>query len=239
MSRARLYSPLPFAVPSDCSSLCFVAFFFFNSNFDSKILFCFLCIYLVFRRPCVRETTVILGGRCVLSSSSVSPVPSSHRALLCTACSSCLAGSSWPTRKEHRLLERHVFDFKFPTATAHPARRRSNSRRRRDSPRLASSRAMLNYASLALRPLPDFYLSSFSKAALAFLWNVLGARSSRSKRTTKKQTQRNEKQTESCSLRMLNKQHNKTKLSRRVLNICYSRISILNYAAGLECFYIS
>lgn len=54
--------------------------------------------------------------------------------------------------------------------------------------------AMLNYASLALRPLPDFYLSSFSKAALAFLWNVLGARwtSSRTRRTKDDEKTRNE-----------------------------------------------
>lgn len=62
---------------------CFVFFIFFLlSSFDSP--FC-VCV-------CVRETTVILGGRCVLSSS----VPLFLRvynplswALLCTACSSC------------------------------------------------------------------------------------------------------------------------------------------------------
>lgn len=182
MSRVHLYRPLPFAVPFDCGSLCFVAHFFLNSNFDSKILFCFLHFFLIFRCPCVRETTVILGGRCVLSSSSVYPDPSSSNwALLCTACCSCPPRIvRWPTRKEHRLLGRHVFDFKFPTAAAHPARRRSHSR-------LDSNgvEAMLNYASLALRPLPDFYLSSFSKAALAFLWNVLGARLRRSKQKKK------------------------------------------------------
>lgn len=65
---------------------------------------------------------------------------------------------------------------------------------------------------LIMRPLPDFYRSSFSKAALAFLWNVLGARwtSSRTRRTKddekKYETKRSEKQTESSSLRMLEAQ---------------------------------
>lgn len=112
-----------------------------------------------------------------------------------------------------------MFDFKFPTAAAHPARRRSHSQRR-----LAWSRveAMLNYASLALRPLPDFYLSSFSKAALAFLWNVLGARLSRSRRT-KKNKKRNETKNKPNRphRECLTSNTNKTKPSQGVLKICY------------------
>lgn len=171
VSRAHLYCPLPFAVPFDCSLLCFVAFLKFKFQLENPVLFSSLffssfvsllvCVF-------VRETTVILGGRCVLSSS----VPTFPTCLQSVELSSFM----------HSL-----FQLPSPGRVDQPERSIACSG---DTCLISSFRlwphilragaveveAMLNYGSLALRPLPDFYLSSFSKAALAFLWNVLGAR---------------------------------------------------------------
>lgn len=247
MSRAHLCRPLPFAVPFQCSLLCFVAFLKFKFQLQNPVLFSSFFSSLFFRLSvlCVCAWNYCNFGRqvCVvfvcpsfpaclqsveLSSfmHSLFQLPSSRRAdqpERSIACSgdTCLISSFrlWPHILRAGAVEVEV--------------------------EVSLSLVRPSGQCLIMRPLPDFYLSSFSKAALAFLWNVLGARcpSSRTRRTKddeKKNTKRNEaKNKPNRSHWECLKHNNKTKPSREDLKICHSRISILKYAAGLECFYIS
>lgn len=189
MSRAHLYCPLPFAVPFDCSLLCFVAFLKFKFQLENPVLFSSLffssfvsllvCVcawnYCNFGRQvcvifvcpsfptCLQSVELSSFMHSLFQLPSPGRVDQSERSIACSG-DTCLISSFrlWP-----HILRAGAVEVE----------------------------AMLNYASLALRPLPDFYLSSFSKAALAFLWNVLGARwtSSRTRRTKDdgKNTKRN------------------------------------------------
>lgn len=238
MSRAHLYCLLPFAVPFDCSLLCFVAFLKFKFQLENPVLFSSLFFSsFVSLLVCVCAWNYCNFGRqvCVV--------------FVCPSFPTCLQSV------ELSSFMHSLFQLPSPDRVDQPERSIACSG---DTCLISSFRlwphilragaveveAMLNYASLALRPLPDFYLSSFSKAALAFLWNVLGARwtSSRTRRTKddEKNTKRNEvKNKPNRSHWECSKYNNKTKPSREDLKICHSRISILKYAAGLECFNIS